>query len=122
MKQSKVKEAMREKLGLPKFYSIEDLRREYERTSQGHWFDADTMRFFRTRLTSHFRIVDWNTYLFVTTEANPNGERKASLRMAKIEVEPEKHCGYRIKIDTLGEFHSLSLYEAKRDLKNFGGI
>lgn len=106
---------------LPKFYSIEDLKRDYERTSQGHWFDKDTMRFFKTRLTSNFKMLSETSYAFVTTEKNPSGERAASIRIATIESNTEKFCGYNIKINTFGDFHSLSLKNAIKIMNNLNG-
>lgn len=43
---------------LPNFSDVEYFVREYQRTSQGHFFDKSTMQFFKSRLTSHFRKVD----------------------------------------------------------------
>jgi hypothetical protein len=65
----------------PIFYSIEGLERAYTYNSMGHWFDRDTMRFFKTRLTSHFRNLGRNTYAFITTEKGPSGVRRASIRI-----------------------------------------
>ena len=106
-------------MNIPKFYSIEDIQREYDRTSQGHWFDRDTMRFFKTRLTSNFRILSDREYLFVTTEANWNGDRRASVRKCTVRPDKSRFCGFKIDIDTVGEFHSMSLYEAKKAMNNY---
>lgn len=101
----------------PKFYKIEDLRREYERTSQGHWFSQDTMRFFGTRLTSNFKIKNEKTYFFITTEKNFSGERRASIRKCTLKKDSKNFYGYKMEIGTVGDFHSLSLYQAKLILK-----
>lgn len=46
---------------------------------QGHWFDADTMRFFKTRLPSvAYQVGD--RVLFVTSEKGPNGIRLCTIR------------------------------------------
>ena len=42
----------------------------------GHWFDADTMRFFKSRIES--RIIAGNR--FVTSEQPPSGPRMYSVR------------------------------------------
>lgn len=102
------------------YYSIEDLKRDYEYTSQGHWFDASTMRFFNTRLTSHFKKLSDAEYLFVTTEKGPDNVRKASLRLCVVSLDKNKHCGYTMNIKTVGDFNSLSLAQAKKELNAYG--
>ena len=104
------------KFNFPIFYSIEDLERAYTYNLMGHWFDRDTMRFFGTRLTSHFKNLGRNTYAFITTEQNPSGVRRASIRIAKVRRKAKVFCGYTIEIYTLGEFHSMSLSQAARKL------
>lgn len=103
-------------------YSVEDLKRVYERTSQGHWFEKSTMQFFQTRLTSHFRIVNEKEFLFVTTEKGPSGIRKASLRRCTIEASTEKHCGYKMQIETVGDFNSMTIYQAKKLMMEVGSV
>jgi len=102
-----------------KYYSVEDIERDYIRTSQGHWFDKDTKKFFKTRFTDAFRILDEKNYLFVTTEKSPFGDRKASLRLCKVTPDKKKHCGYRVDIHTIGNFNSMTLYEAKKLMLNY---
>lgn len=112
-----MKNLRRESMPLPIFYHIDDLRSFYDRTSQGHWFDVSTMQFFGTRLTSHFRQLSDSLYVFVTTEKNPSGQRRASIRLAKVKRSREKFCRITISIQTLGDFHSLSLSQAARKIK-----
>lgn len=53
------------------------------RQPSGHWFDADTMRFFRTRVSS---CTQWpegedGPAYFITTEKPPHGRRRSSVRV-----------------------------------------
>lgn len=104
-------------------WNIQDLKDLYQYTSSGHWFDADSMRFFKTRLTSHFKRLDDNSALFVTTEKGPNGERKASVRLAKL-IDYTRDMDGRectlVSILTVGDFNTLTLAQAKTVLKNYG--
>jgi hypothetical protein len=62
------------------------LIRERNAASGGHWFDADTLRFFRSRLpTGCVGRVD-NTAWFVTSEAGPfgRGSRAYTVRRANV--------------------------------------
>ncbi len=106
-------------------YSIDDLKYNYERTSQGHWFEKSGMKFFRTKLTSHFRKVNDYTFLFVTTEqfVSSRGEsspRMATLRLCTIEIDKSRHCGYKMNIETIGDFNSMSISQAKTKMKQWG--
>ena len=49
-----------------KFYSVDELRRHYERHARGHWFSADTMRMFGTRLSGDTFAEDGS--VFITSE------------------------------------------------------
>jgi hypothetical protein len=59
-----------------------DVRRVYAyRFPDGHWFDRDSMRFFKTRLPRHATATpDNGCYWFVTSEQNPSGIRRYSVR------------------------------------------
>ncbi len=62
------------------------LIRERNAANGGHWFDADTLRFFRSRLpTGCVGRVD-NTAWFVTSEAGPfgRGPRAYTVRRADV--------------------------------------
>jgi len=99
----------------PIFYSVECLRDYYNRTSQGHWFDPATMRFFGTRLND-FRKLSDSRYAFVSTERSPSGDRKASIRLVTLKRD-KSFCGLKISIETLGDFHSMTLRTAQKKLK-----
>lgn len=102
-------------------WNIDELQNIYERTDSGHWFDKDTMRFFKTRLTPYFRRIDDKTALFITTEQGPfeGSKRKASIRRATIE-DFERENGdlvSRVNIETVGDFNSLTVYRARQIMK-----
>jgi hypothetical protein len=72
---------------------------EIRRAHDGHWFDADTMRFFRTRLGD---IVIGGRY-FISSEASDyNAPRLYSIREAFADA----------SIDTVGEFQA---YRTRRE-------
>lgn len=57
-----------------------------------HWFSADTMRFFKTKIVTELIKGKY----FVTSEVDPQGTKAFSVRIAK----PDGQIG------TIGEFHS----------------
>lgn len=97
----------------PLFYGIDEI----ERYHRGHWFSKDTMRFFGTRITSHFKRIAKNKYVFVTTERNPAGERRATLRLATVKQVKRGQPFFETHISTFGEFHSMTLSQAVREFK-----
>ena len=99
-------------------WNADDLIRLYNYTSSGHWFDRDTMRFFRTRITSQYRRIDDSTALFITTELGPSitSKRLATVRKAEIQAytrDDGREC-IRVTINTVGEFNGLTMYQAKK--------
>lgn len=74
-----------------------------------HWFDRDTMRFFKTRIHPYVYQGEGGIY-FVTSETNPSGITACSVRQFK----PE---GPDIK--TAGEFHAYSKDNAISKAKLF---
>lgn len=81
---------------------------EYNEISGGHWFDKDTMRFFRSRLPDYSYLKGEKAY-FITSEQGPcsNNERKYSIRCF------DRTTG---SIDTIGPFNEMSRQEACREL------
>lgn len=75
-------------------YSLEDLKRHYYRKTKGHWFDKDTMRFFRSRLSDRLHFGAESIF-FVSSEQGPSGVRLYSVR---------KYTPSSGNIDTVGEF------------------
>ncbi len=87
------------------------LQIEYKnRNPKGHWFDADTMRFFQTRIgkiraPEHAKkFDDAGRWYFVTNEKPPNGQRRYSCRV----------MGLSGEIQTFGPFCELTEYRAEK--------
>lgn len=99
-------------------WGTDELVRLYRDTGSGHYFDKDTMRFFRSRVTGNFRRISDKEALFITTERGPcaDSKRLATIRRARI-VDYKREGGdlvSRVEIETVGEFNSLTLPRAKR--------
>lgn len=60
-----------------------------------HWFDKNTMRFFRSRVSEAL----YGGQYFVSSEENPSGERRYTVR--KVEWEDDRYV-----INNVGDFHS----------------
>lgn len=75
-------------------YSLDDLKTHYRRNTKGHWFDKDTMRFFRSRLSDRLHFGAESIY-FVSSEQGPSGVRLYSVR---------KYTPSSGEIDTVGDF------------------
>lgn len=101
-------------------YGTDELIDLYNRTSSGHFFDRDTMRFFKSRVTGYFRRLSDTEALFITTERGPlaTSKRMATVRRATI-VNSTREDGAlvsKFEIETVGEFNAVSLYKAKKYL------
>lgn len=64
---------------------------------EGHWFDADTMKFFKTKLPLEAYETD-NGRFFITRETDPSGKTAYSVR-------EQDHTG---DIKTVYDFHSFA--------------
>lgn len=71
----------------------------------GHFFDPDTMRFFKSRIGA-VALKD-NIWFFVTSEKPPHGPRMYSVRRMELDGD----------INTVGEFGSMTSYQANKLLK-----
>jgi hypothetical protein len=103
-------------------HTVEDLRNLYQSTASGHWFDADTMRFFKSRILGDFKRLNDKEALFISTEAGPlNGPRKATIRKATIidSIRDDGDMISTIQIETFGEFNQLTVYQAKKLLREY---
>lgn len=103
-------------------WSTEELQRQYEYTSSGHWFDKDTMRFFRSRLTSNYVRFNDEMAAFITTEQGPSSDckRKATIRTARLVQsvrESDQRPITKVQIGTYGEFNTRTLAQAKYKLE-----
>ena len=100
-------------------YDIDSLVTDYKFTSSGHFFDRDTMRFFKSRLTSHYkRVSDFEAY-FVTTEKRcfDDHTRVASVRRVTMyETDDNGYKRRKYRIETVDGLHGVSLYTAKKYL------
>ncbi len=77
---------------------------------EGHWFDRDAMRFFKTRLPRTARMLvplagGEAQYCFVTRETNPCGTVAYSVRHFNCET-----C----RMATVGDFHSHGTRDSAR--------
>ncbi len=72
----------------------------------GHFFDDDTMRFFRSRISASRQMKSGIIY-FVTSEKPHHGPRMFSLR--KMELDGD--------INTVGDFCSMTSYQANKLLR-----
>lgn len=84
------------------------VREFYQRQRpEGHWFDADSIRFFKTKLPT----VAYETQvgvLFITSEVNPSDAKRYSIRRQKIDG----------GIKTVGTFHVYhTSADALKDIK-----
>ncbi len=66
-----------------------------ERQPDGHWFDRDTLRFFRSRIGQQHALAD-GRWLFITSEQGPTNVRNYSVRVMAVDGD----------IDTVGEFQA----------------
>lgn len=101
-------------------YGSNELVNQYQHLSSGHFFDKDTMRFFNSRVTSNYRRLDDYTALFITTEKDSSGVRRATIRRAKlnrfIRESDGREC-HKIEIDSVSDFNALSLAQAKKTME-----
>lgn len=103
-------------------WGTKELANQYQYLSSGHWFDKDTMRFFKSRLTDNYQRLSDTEALFITTERGPDDVRRATIRRAKLVKYVRESDGReceKITIDTVGEFNKLTLAQAKRKMKGY---
>ncbi|MGF3942914.1 hypothetical protein ACQX8E_14780 [Staphylococcus aureus] len=79
---------------------MSEIRAYYAEKNGGHWFNRDTMRFFKTVLPRTGYLIG-DTYYFVTRETNPSNEARYSVRSLSA-------AG---ALDTVGKFHSYRFRE-----------
>lgn len=84
-------------LEIGRYYDMDDIRLRH-RQAGGHWFDADTLRFFRSRVGSRVWPVS-DGWLFVSSEQFASSQGQASPRRYTIrKVRPD------LRIETIGDF------------------
>ena len=104
---------------ISKIYHIDDLVKCYQYTSQGHFFDEGTMRFFKSRLTSDFIRLNDNEFIFRTTEKAgfTDPTRVSSIRKATVMKCGKKANFYKFKIEIDTIQHGVSHSTAKATLR-----
>ena len=101
----------------PTLYSVDDLIRDYERTSSGHYFDTGTMSFFKSRVVDYFR-GEKNKAYFITSERFDSSTPR--LYTIRIVTRKRASCfhGYKYSIETLGEFQAFKTsLQAKKQIE-----
>lgn len=93
----------------------------YKDTSSGHFFDKDTMRFFKSKGLGDFKKLDDKTALFITSETSLSGVKAYTVRLAQIKdnLRDGGDLVSKVEIETLGEFHQLTKYMAQKILNNY---
>lgn len=84
-------------------YSVDDLKR-CNRYAGQHFFDADTMRFFKSRVSDSLYSGPSGVF-FVTSEKGPNNVRGYTVRQFDCQ---------NASVDTVGPFNELSRSTAHR--------
>ena len=99
-----------------KYWSMDEIRGTM-RAAGSHWFDPDTIRFFRCRISNKLYQGGGGVF-FVTSEKSPFGPRAYSVRQFVLDGRegPE--------INTIGDFNSLTrsvAHTQARNLAKLGG-
>jgi len=90
-------------------YSLDDLKKHYYKNTKGHFFDDNTMRFFKSRISEDLMYSGALIY-FVTSEQGPDDIRKYTVRSYNPKTSD---------IDTVGDFQQYStMYQAKQTAKS----
>ncbi|MCL4204621.1 MAG: hypothetical protein KJ000_19205 [Pirellulaceae bacterium] len=89
-----------------KTYTINAIQEEMTQAGS-HWWDKDTMRFFRTRVSEQVYQGPGGIY-FVTSEKNGDEPRAYSVR----QYQPSRQ-----HVDTIGKFNEMSRDQAHREAK-----
>lgn len=91
--------------------SIADIKAKNRQIGH-HWFDADTLRFFDSKIYPRLYHVTEGAY-FVTSERGPDLVRKYTVRFAKSSG----------KIETVGEFQQYATHDgANEAAKNYARL
>lgn len=89
--------------------SIETVKQEYGSGPGRHWFDRDTMRFFKTRLPElAYLSDDQRRAYFVTSEQGPHGPRAYTVRWFDRDVRD---------VNTHGDFNAMTKSQAMSEMR-----
>jgi hypothetical protein len=102
---------------IPTLYSVQDLLNYYDYSASGHFFKPETMRYFKSRVLTDFKSIGNDEYLFITTE-QCHEVRRATLRKASI-VKVDTFRGYKINIETIGDFNVMTPARARKEMINY---
>lgn len=94
---------------LPTISTTEDILRVARADDNNHFFDADTMRFFGSRLTKTIRVITPHSGFFITSEQDPFGVFRDGARTFTVRsyvIRPNGH----INIGTVSEGYSIPGY------------
>ncbi len=93
-------------------YLIDEVKRRAEKGAP-HFFDADTMRFFSSRISELAWKIDENIY-FITSEADKGPyKHQGSVRAYTV-----RKCDINGDIDTVGKFQEHeTLNDARKEIK-----
>lgn len=94
-------------------YHVNDLISDYNRTSSGHFFDKDTMRFFNSRVIEYFRGNGETAYFITSEKFDSNSKRLFTVREVK-RVKVKSFHGYKYSIDTVEEFQAFKTSAAAK--------
>lgn len=100
-------------------WTVEEMMRLYAETNSGHFFDRDTMRFFKSRVLGDFKRLDDKTGFFITTEKGPNGCRSATVRRVKIvdRIRDDGDTVSSLTIETVQPYNELNIQAARKLMK-----
>lgn len=91
----------------------EAVRNYYQPGRGRHWFDADSMRFFKSRLPEYGMVGADRAIYFVSSEQGPTGPRAYSVRVIRgpgdIETVGAGFMGYATRAQALGACKRLAL-------------
>lgn len=96
-------------------WDIDQLVKDYKWTSSGHFFDKDTMRFFKSKTTSMYKRIDDTTAYFVTTEKKCFDDETRVFNLRKATLRKNDNGFYKINIESIGTYGSR--YLANKALK-----
>lgn len=87
-------------------YTIRDLGEHYKRKTKGYWFDSETLKFFRSRLSESL-FYGRSVIYFVSSEQGPTASDRRRYSVRKYDPETGS-------IETVGDFQQYgSLSSAK---------
>lgn len=81
---------------------MSDIREQYRPGPGRHWFDRETMSFFKTKLPAAGLHAGLHGNFFITSEVNPSGDRRYTVRLQSEKGDISSPLGFHC-FDTLAE-------------------